>query len=61
MNMHAGVCVHAPAGDSKRDCEAREPATNVDGSAVVASDAALPTATLRGFRIPRLCDYIKFH
>lgn len=41
------------------DCEARQPTTKIDGSAVVASDAALPTATLGDFRIPRLLDYIE--
>lgn len=57
MNMHAGgVCMRRPA--TFGDCKARESATKIDGSAVVASDAALPTATLGGFRIPRQLDYI---
>lgn len=59
--MHAdGVCMR-PASDFFGDCEAREPATKIDSFAVVASDAALPTATLGDFRIPRLLDYIKSH
>jgi hypothetical protein len=40
------ACVHLPA--TLRDCEARKAATKIDGSAVVASDAALPTATFGG-------------